>query len=586
MDKFLSEDKKMFSSAVFIDSDIDERSLDDNSYKQGSTYSYMTYIIEILRRTPPENRKINESHAQKKNELDRVMLEHMENNELPRNGWTLNAIVNCINSLTGTNEEKPACLKRILSRKKECFITLEELKNSLRQMPEEFTDKLIKELDNSTSEGYIFGSLKNHFRTRKEIKDELNKLLHEYGFKDECKELCSKTFRRYMDALEKDPYFKNFICIFQPRGSCTKYYANAEMLLSEEIQYLCDSLIFDENIDIETASLLIKKLGLKGNGMRSFNAALPSIKKFHTTNKNVMHNIQIINMAIENNKFITFKMVRYKLKKREVYLSFEEQDSDQAELRTFLCKPLMLTKSNNKYYVICAEERWSNKFVDQMSNPILEKYCIKDLKEICIADPKDDDVISRDNINKLCHDFKDFIINNRHNESFTGGAYSSVHEKIMLSNDGNEEYITLPNFKEKVVYDKNGGFHFFYRDTVDLKIQITANEQMALKLTERYGMSLKFSQAGNIECIPLYKTEVLDNPLNLAKWVISLNMDKNLMQDLMKGFKVKSEDERVMIYQDGKPHFKNQDKFYIYLKNHIDTFSKLLKDHEESTVKE
>lgn len=168
------------------------------------------------------------------------------------------------------------------------------------------------------------------------------------------------------------------------------YYKNS--LDDGAIRMLIDSVIFSKNITAEDAGKLIEELTAmttpefrkKLSYTKSFD------KTFHTSNEEVMRNIEILTEAISNKVQVQFDYYVYEYSSGDKKIQFVKKNSSDWKYKV---SPYQLLANNGRYYLLCNSfgyDHTSCYRVDRMKNVnILKGNDKKPIKVKPIRENKD-----------------------------------------------------------------------------------------------------------------------------------------------------------------------------------------------------
>ncbi len=135
-----------------------------------------------------------------------------------------------------------------------------------------------------------------------------------------------------------------------------------------ELRLLIDGVLSSKIISQSQAKRLIRKLVKQGN--RYFNAKVKHISNlpeiWHSDNKLVVHNIDVLNDAIERKRMVTFIYNRYNTSFKLV----------PRRKKPYTVSPYQMVVCNGRYYLICNTENHNN----------ISHYRIDKMKDLKILD--------------------------------------------------------------------------------------------------------------------------------------------------------------------------------------------------------
>ena len=127
-------------------------------------------------------------------------------------------------------------------------------------------------------------------------------------------------------------------------------------LTDAELRLIIDGLIFSRHISLAQRRQLVKKLeGLSSKHFSSRMTHVYSMKQEQTDNKQLFLNIELLDEAITKRRKVTFKYTTFGTDKKP-----HPRKRPDGSDRIYLCTPYQMAAKEDKYYLICNNDWFSD----------------------------------------------------------------------------------------------------------------------------------------------------------------------------------------------------------------------------------
>ena len=283
----------------------------------------------------------------------------------------------------------------------------------------------------------------NHYLTHQNIIDKIENL---YGLELERKSIASS-----LSLLEEIGYD----IVKGPKGGFALLSRTFE---TSEVTFLVDAIFSSKSISGKQAKELTKKIssGLSKYDRKSYEYLNKSSEISRTSNAEVFYNIEIINEAIKNNKWIGFK-----------YIDYDNDGKETLRFNGYVyhCSPCYLVNNFGRYYFLGYRYKYDS----------VSSYRIDYMKEVYIMD-------ERERLDpKTLKEFKDYnSISDYINDHIYMFGGNSIEVVMRL----NEPYVA------QYIYDWFGQNAKIYKQDNDLYARVKCNETAFFYWVMQYGEHL------------------------------------------------------------------------------------------------
>ena len=144
--------------------------------------------------------------------------------------------------------------------------------------------------------------------------------------------------------------------IYQKEINKTKhrkgYTINEEFFNDGQIQYLWDSILYNNDLDQKEVNILLTKLQTLSSNKQLSRIQNQTIRQNDIRNYDLLLNMTTIIKAINEKKNIYFKYVNYEIKRNKLVEISNTHGNHQDNKEFYIISPYKLIQNNSKYYVI------------------------------------------------------------------------------------------------------------------------------------------------------------------------------------------------------------------------------------------
>ena len=151
-----------------------------------------------------------------------------------------------------------------------------------------------------------------------------------------------------INELSKYIYQKEIIKTKHRKG----YTINAEFFNDGQIQYLWDSILYNNDLDQKEVNILLTKLQTLSSNKQLSRIQNQTIRQNDIRNYDLLLNMTTIIKAINEKKNIYFKYVNYEIKRNRLVEISNIHGNHQDNKEFYIISPYKLIQNNSKYYVI------------------------------------------------------------------------------------------------------------------------------------------------------------------------------------------------------------------------------------------
>lgn len=151
-----------------------------------------------------------------------------------------------------------------------------------------------------------------------------------------------------INELSKYIYQKEIIKTKHRKG----YAINEEFFNDGQIQYLWDSILYNNDLDQKEVNILLTKLQTLSSNKQLSRIQNQTIRQNDIRNYDLLLNMTTIIKAINEKKNIYFKYVNYEIKRNRLVEISNTHGNHQDNKEFYIISPYKLIQNNSKYYVI------------------------------------------------------------------------------------------------------------------------------------------------------------------------------------------------------------------------------------------
>ena len=151
-----------------------------------------------------------------------------------------------------------------------------------------------------------------------------------------------------INELSKYIYQKEIIKTKHRKG----YTINEEFFNDGQIQYLWDSILYNNDLDQKEVNILLTKLQTLSSNKQLSRIQNQTIRQNDIRNYDLLLNMTTIIKAINEKKNIYFKYVNYEIKRNKLVEISNTHGNHQDNKEFYIISPYKLIQNNSKYYVI------------------------------------------------------------------------------------------------------------------------------------------------------------------------------------------------------------------------------------------
>ena len=151
-----------------------------------------------------------------------------------------------------------------------------------------------------------------------------------------------------INELSKYIYQKDIIKTKHRKG----YAINEEFFNDGQIQYLWDSILYNNDLDQKEVNILLTKLQTLSSNKQLSRIQNQTIRQNDIRNYDLLLNMTTIIKAINEKKNIYFKYVNYEIKRNRLVEISNIHGNHQDNKEFYIISPYKLIQNNSKYYVI------------------------------------------------------------------------------------------------------------------------------------------------------------------------------------------------------------------------------------------
>lgn len=130
------------------------------------------------------------------------------------------------------------------------------------------------------------------------------------------------------------------------------YAINEEFFNDGQIQYLWDSILYNNDLDQKEVNILLTKLQTLSSNKQLSRIQNQTIRQNDIRNYDLLLNMTTIIKAINEKKNIYFKYVNYEIKRNRLVEISNIHGNHQDNKEFYIISPYKLIQNNSKYYVI------------------------------------------------------------------------------------------------------------------------------------------------------------------------------------------------------------------------------------------
>ena len=153
---------------------------------------------------------------------------------------------------------------------------------------------------------------------------------------------------RNINELSHYIYQKDIIKTKHRKG----YAINEEFFNDGQIQYLWDSILYNNDLDQKEVDILLTKLQTLSSNKQLSRIQNQTIRQNDIRNYDLLLNMTTIIKAINEKKNIYFKYVNYEIKRNRLVEISNIHGNHQDNKEFYIISPYKLIQNNSKYYVI------------------------------------------------------------------------------------------------------------------------------------------------------------------------------------------------------------------------------------------
>lgn len=153
---------------------------------------------------------------------------------------------------------------------------------------------------------------------------------------------------RNINELSNYIYQKDIIKTKHRKG----YIINEEFFNDGQIQYLWDSILYNNDLDQKEVDILLTKLQTLSSNKQLSRIQNQTIRQNDIRNYDLLLNMTTIIKAINEKKNIYFKYVNYEIKRNKLVEISNANGNHQDNKEFYIISPYKLIQNNSKYYVI------------------------------------------------------------------------------------------------------------------------------------------------------------------------------------------------------------------------------------------
>lgn len=153
---------------------------------------------------------------------------------------------------------------------------------------------------------------------------------------------------RNINELSHYIYQKDIIKTKHRKG----YAINEEFFNDGQIQYLWDSILYNNDLDQKEVNILLTKLQTLSSNKQLSRIQNQTIRQNDIRNYDLLLNMTTIIKAINEKKNIYFKYVNYEIKRNKLVEISNTHGNHQDNKEFYIISPYKLIQNNSKYYVI------------------------------------------------------------------------------------------------------------------------------------------------------------------------------------------------------------------------------------------
>ena len=153
---------------------------------------------------------------------------------------------------------------------------------------------------------------------------------------------------RNINELSHYIYKKDIIKTKHRKG----YAINEEFFNDGQIQYLWDSILYNNDLDQKEVNILLTKLQTLSSNKQLSRIQNQTIRQNDIRNYDLLLNMTTIIKAINEKKNIYFKYVNYEIKRNRLVEISNIHGNHQDNKEFYIISPYKLIQNNSKYYVI------------------------------------------------------------------------------------------------------------------------------------------------------------------------------------------------------------------------------------------
>ena len=159
---------------------------------------------------------------------------------------------------------------------------------------------------------------------------------------------CCIIKTRHIHLIMQDSYQKEIIKTKHRKG----YTINEEFFNDGQMQYLWDSILYNNDLDQKEVNILLTKLQTLSSNKQLSRIQNQTIRQNDIRNYDLLLNMTTIIKAINEKKNIYFKYVNYEIKRNRLVEISNIHGNHQDNKEFYIISPYKLIQNNSKYYVI------------------------------------------------------------------------------------------------------------------------------------------------------------------------------------------------------------------------------------------
>ena len=173
-----------------------------------------------------------------------------------------------------------------------------------------------------------------------------------------------------INELSKYIYQKEIIKTKHRKG----YTINEEFFNDGQMQYLWDSILYNNDLDQKEVNILLTKLQTLSSNKQLSRIQNQTIRQNDIRNYDLLLNMTTIIKAINEKKNIYFKYVNYEIKRNRLVEISNIHGNHQDNKEFYIISPYKLIQNNSKYYVIGYFDKRPDSFDQSIIKAVVDKF--------------------------------------------------------------------------------------------------------------------------------------------------------------------------------------------------------------------